>query len=687
MTVTTGFTQLMTGDAAASPSLGAPGVYFAAPVARDRLDVEAMDVAAFIGVAPRGPAWVPTTNPLDGTPLRARSVATPVDSWDGYVELFGGVEGPGLLPRAVSAYFAQGARRAYIVRVVPPQPEKPSGRVPTACARLTVILGPEREQPRSESEKATPWLTLYARNEGTWGDRLRVEVTFTLQRLGVGLEVDGQRDRIRLPRAGLLVPGTTLRFSPPSGRQQYGVVEAIETVPREQGSGRQSIAIMDALVPLGPQTVVEVVEANLSVVDLDPGHRRQEVHHGLGLDAQHPRYLGKVLQAQSRLVEVDEPPTAEQLDAALREGFLVSQVTTPGQDRWGEITHDDLFADASTEGTGGVDAVAGADEVASVIVPDLYWPTDPQTTPGVSPEPHRSGAFVTCASMPSLPRTPGNQFIASRLVLDPTDPAKLPVIVAQQTRLIEAAQRMQRIALLDVPPGLSTHQVTEWRAQLDSAYAAAYHPWLSLPAPFDRTLAVPPSAVAAGIIARSELTSGIARGPANTVATGVVDVAAPVASEDHGMLHRLGVNVFAIDSDGILLTAARTLSSEAAWRQLSVRRLLLSIERSVRYQLQWCVFENNDDHLRDNLRTQLDALMAQLFAQGCFAGSTPAESWFVHIASGTEAALEQDAGQLLAEIGVAPAEPTEFIIIRVAVQAEGEVKSSFASDGGVSARG
>ena len=91
----------------------------------------------------------------------------------------------------------------------------------------------------------------------------------------------------------------------------------------------------------------------------------------------------------------------------------------------------------------------------------------------------------------------------------------------------------------------------------------------------------------------------------------------------------------------------------------------------------------NDDRLRDNLRTQLNALMAQLFAQGCFAGSTPEESWFVRVASVAEAALELDAGRLVAEVGVAPAEPTEFIVIRVAVQAEGEIKSSFAPGAGV----
>ena len=96
--------------------LGAPGVYYAVAAPTRRLAAEPMDVAAFVGVAPRGPAWVRIDDPLlvSGVPerARARSVAVPVDSWDDYVERFGAFEAPGLLPHAVAAFFAQGGRRA-----------------------------------------------------------------------------------------------------------------------------------------------------------------------------------------------------------------------------------------------------------------------------------------------------------------------------------------------------------------------------------------------------------------------------------------------------------------------------------------------------------------------------------------------------------------------------------------------
>jgi phage tail sheath protein FI len=187
---------------------------------------------------------------------------------------------------------------------------------------------------------------------------------------------------------------------------------------------------------------------------------------------------------------------------------------------------------------------------------------------------------------------------------------------------------------------------------------------------------VPPSAVAAGLIARCELREGISRGAANEVASSIVTVTDLVDDQQHAELHRLGVDVYRLETDGVFLTSARTLSTDPTWRQLSVRRLLLLIERVVRRQLQWTVFEPNDQQLRESLRQQLDTLLATLFDEGCFAGTTAQDSWFVNVASGAALSAEADRGQLIVEVGVAPSEPIEYIVVRVAVQAEGTIKTT-----------
>src|SRR5918912_3964826 len=106
--------------------LGAPGVYPHVPQPPRALGGVRMDVCAFAGVAPRGPARVPVFDEKwrDDRPCveperpRSRTVAVAVESFDEYRRLYGSFEGPGLLPYAVASFFEQGGRRAYIARIV-----------------------------------------------------------------------------------------------------------------------------------------------------------------------------------------------------------------------------------------------------------------------------------------------------------------------------------------------------------------------------------------------------------------------------------------------------------------------------------------------------------------------------------------------------------------------------------------
>ena len=81
----------------------------------------------------------------------------------------------------------------------------------------------------------------------------------------------------------------------------------------------------------------------------------------------------------------------------------------------------------------------------------------------------------------------------------------------------------------------------------------------------------------------------------------------------HDELHPQGVNVYLRERDGVRLTAARTLSRDPAYRQLSVRRLVTMLRRTLEQQMQWAVFEPNDGRLRRDLRHMLGAYLSQLF--------------------------------------------------------------------------
>jgi hypothetical protein len=255
---------------------------------------------------------------------------------------------------------------------------------------------------------------------------------------------------------------------------------------------------------------------------------------------------------------------------------------------------------------------------------------------------------------------------------------ELDEILRRQQRVLALAERQRRfVALLDVPMGLPLRTVARWRAQLDSSYAAAYHPWLGV-APTDAAdLAnlppgtgvrlLPPSAAAAGVIAERERSLGLPWGPANTVAVGAVSAADPVADADADALHQLDVNVFRPMTEGFRLAAAHTLARrDPQYRQLTVRRLMTMLRLVLDRQARWLAFEPNDERLRTLLRAGIVQLLRDLFRAGAFQGGSEEEAFFVQCDDALNPPYSQGLGRLVAEIGVAPSTPLEYLVLRIA---------------------
>jgi len=258
-------------------------------------------------------------------------------------------------------------------------------------------------------------------------------------------------------------------------------------------------------------------------------------------------------------------------------------------------------------------------DLSILVVPDLYSPESiVGETPLYEPSAPENPGFVRCGPIVPPPVATGPAIADLKgLRLDPEIPADREEIERLQSALVGFAEALQSfIVLLDVPPRLGPRHVLGWRAKFNSAYAVAYHPGLveSLgDDDRDALIAVPPSAVAAGIIAQRELAHGVAHGPANVLARAVVDVAEAISPDWHDELHSQGINVFLREPDGIRLTAARTLSRDGAWRQISVRRLVTMIRRTVERRMQWLVFEPNNRALRAEVRRLLAGFLRRLF--------------------------------------------------------------------------
>jgi len=264
--------------------------------------------------------------------------------------------------------------------------------------------------------------------------------------------------------------------------------------------------------------------------------------------------------------------------------------------------------------------------------------------------------------------------------LDPGDPSQLQTIIQLQSHMVALADQHQRfVALLDVPPGLALGDIVRWRAHFDSSYAAAYHPWLGVsrpgaaPGTAGTVVQLPPSAFAADVIAARELRLGVAWGPANEIAAGAVAATGSITDSEHDRLHLLGINVYRQERDGFRLSAARTLSSRPDCRQLSVRRLMTMVALTLDRQTQWLVFEPNTADLRSRLTHTVTDFLRQLFLAGALAGNTEAESFFVQCDDQLNPRQSQELGRLIAEVGIAPASPLEYLVLRITQDADGTV--------------
>ena len=66
-------------------------------------------------------------------------------------------------------------------------------------------------------------------------------------------------------------------------------------------------------------------------------------------------------------------------------------------------------------------------------------------------------------------------------------------------------------------------------------------------------------------------------------------------------------------------------------------------------------------------------MLRALHRQGCFAGASEAESFFVHCDDGLNPSPSQGMGRLIAEIGVAPASPLEYLVLRISADVDAEL--------------
>lgn len=639
------------------PALSYPGVYVQEISGGVRpLEAASTSTAAFVGLSEMGP---------DDTAQR-------ITSWTEFQRYYGGFFTDGYLPHSVFAFFDNGGRQCYVLRVT---------RADAVAASVVVA---NRAQP------ALAGLTLTAKSKGAWGNSLYVQIED-------GTLDPGNEFRLSVRRQDdpAVVPAT-FRDIPPV--EVFDNLSADPAAPNYVGSvlARQS-ALLDASVPAtnvsvqrgvhrgGPNPVLPLNALRALQVDLDgDGLRTVTLPAAAGTAAA----LADVATAIQTAVRALTPLKAS-TDPAAYTGFtctadagtprLVLQSGTTSATSSVDVRSGGA-ADATVQlrlGAGNGGRSEGGAAVRRPALADVVQVGDAATSPPVTDVTAGTDGVgdVTeatfAAAFPRLDRLTDVSLLAVPGEATP-DMTNRGMAYCANRPLQDLFYLGETAMTDDTPADASTFRA---RLTAPNSFGAVYFPWVLGADPTGVSVTpvpLPPSGYVAGLYARIDAARGVWKAPAGVEATlnGVSGLTAVLSDVEHGVLNPLGVNALrSFPTAGVVAFGARTVSSLPEWKYVPVRRTAIMLRVSIYYGIQWAVFEPNDEPLWSQLRLTVGSFMTTLFRQGAFQGATPAQAFFVKCDADTTTQADIDLGVVNVLVGFAPLKPAEFVVVKISQSA------------------
>lgn len=204
------------------------------------------------------------------------------------------------------------------------------------------------------------------------------------------------------------------------------------------------------------------------------------------------------------------------------------------------------------------------------------------------------------------------------------------------------------------------------------SHGALYHPWLVIRR-VDEVLRFPPDGAACGQLAAEALARGAWIAVANRPLRDVVALTPPglqPALAQRQQLLDAQVNLVRSAPHGFVFSSADTLTPEAEWRPVNVRRLMALLRRLALRRGTAYVFEPNGPTLRRTVERGFSAVLGDLYRRGALAGARPADAYRVEAGDEVNTPQRNDAGQFWVQLKVAPALPLEFLTVRLAREGE-----------------
>lgn len=657
-----------------------PGVYYQRfDAGEGAIAAIRTDVPGIVGIAERGPVDIPV----------------PVQSWRQFQAHFGDFSGNGYLAYAVRGFFENGGRRCWVVRVAN---RDPAGGVQFASLTLS---GPG-DVPVWRIRAVTP---------GSWGNA--ISLALTPWRTSEAVIAAGMSDTkgAWVSSVSGFERGSLIRVSQ-DGVEAWRVIAQVDAVDNRlawvSDDPRLALPYDSELSGFDVDRVI-LIESLEYILTLSYRGRPVAVYDGLSLIPESERYgplvLGEPIypsevESTGTIPSAPPPVVIEELRGPFandlhpmrrRQLFEAHPIADwvplsvvagerhslkGGDDALSRLQAKDFTGesflpgkDQEVRGGRGFRALDAVAEVATLAIPDIN--IRPKTVAA-------KATPVICVPDPCLPMS---EPLPAAPVLKQAEDApprfSMEAIYRVQADLVNhCEQRRDRIALLDSPfetardESLGVAAVRAWRQRFESKYAALYYPWLQVVDPLrgikTPTRDIPPSGHVLGRYAASEREVGVHKAPANRPLVWVHDVTVMLNDELHGLLNHEGINVIRSTSGrGIRILGARTVSSDPDWRYVNVRRLMMMIEKAVELSIQWAAFEPNNAITRNKIRLTLMSFLIALWQQGALAGGSIEQSLFVKCDEENNPESERNLGRLWVDIGVAPAKPFEFIVLRV----------------------
>lgn len=241
------------------------------------------------------------------------------------------------------------------------------------------------------------------------------------------------------------------------------------------------------------------------------------------------------------------------------------------------------------------------------------------------------------------------------------------VFAAQNVVLRFCDEHSRHFAILDSLPDAEASVVQVQRGALQGENGALYYPWIKVPDGPEATGGfIPPCGQVAGIFTRSDERVGVHKAPANEALADVVDLKVAIDNKTQGGLNENHVNcIRALPGRGIRVWGARTLSTNQSWTYINVRRVFITAARWIDRNMAGYVFEPHTPDLWARITRDLTAYFTDLWRRGALVGTSAEDAFFVKCDAETNHDQDRDQGRVVAEIGLAPNEPGEFIVVRI----------------------